>query len=100
MSIPFQALTKLRKSLRDKKSSSSAGLITTGSTSSSPSKVGKFSGHAPPLKGTSCFGTSREELAPREDEIQALRDETQAAKEVIAVLRKQVEELQREKATL
>jgi hypothetical protein len=64
-----QALTKLRKSLRDKKSSSSAALVSSGSTGSSPSKS-KFYGHAPPLKGASCFGASREELAPREDEIQ------------------------------
>ena len=77
------------------------GLMSTNSTGSSPSKIGsKFSGHPPPLKGTSCFGTSREELAPRDDEIQALRDETQASKEVIAILRKQIDELQREKDTL
>ena len=75
-------------------------MTTTGSTGSSPSKAGasKFSGHAPPLRG--CFGTSREELAPREDEIQALWVEAQAAKEAIGILRKQVEELQREKDTL
>jgi hypothetical protein len=32
--------------------------------------------------------------------LQALRDEANAAKESIAILRKQVDELQREKATL
>jgi len=42
----------------------------------------------------------REEVSIREDEFQALREEAQASKDVIGILKLQVEELQKEKNTL
>ena len=93
-----KALSKIRRSLRDKKSSSSAGLV---------------SGHqTPPLaaqgsvKGSSFLGRSSSEavtdreLMNMKEDLQAVQDEAAASKEVIAVLRQQVEELQKEKETL
>jgi len=42
----------------------------------------------------------REEVSIREDELQALREEGQASKDAIGILKLHVEELQKEKNTL
>ena len=92
-----QALTKIRKSLRDKKSSSTAGLTSFG---------GNSGGQTTPSSGNQMLGmlgrTPSEsiEVANLKEDLQAVKDENSASKEVISVLRKQVEELQKEKETL
>jgi len=94
----FQALSKIRRSLRDKKSSSSAGLV---SGSPTPPLAAQGS-----VKGSSFLGRSSSEavtdreLMNMKEDLQAVQDEAAASKEVIAVLRQQVEELQKEKETL
>jgi len=70
----FQALSKIRKSLRDKR---------------------------PPLgprKAT--FEDVSRELETVKDDLQATQDDASASKEVISVLRKQIQKLQKEKETL
>ena len=59
----------------------------------------------PSLKGSFLNRSSSEAVSDREllnikEDLQAVRDEASASKEVISVLRKQVEELQKEKETL
>ena len=87
----FQALTKIRKSLRDKKSASSAGIVsTTSNQPRSPSADSQAQKYV--TKGSMVHEDA--------DLIAALRDENSASKDAIEVLRKQVEELQKEKETL
>lgn len=94
----FQALTKIRKSLRDKKSASSAGLTNTGGSS-------PWGGVSPAKTSIGMLGRSSSEAVDRElinvkEDLQAVKDEAAASKEVISILRKQIEELQKEKETL
>ena len=89
--ICFQALTKIRKSLRDNKSSSTAGLPT---PNSPPGQS------ISPRSGRSFNDAFERELVNLKEDLQATRDEASASKEVINVLRTQLEEVQREKETL
>lgn len=96
----FQALTKIRKSLRDKKSSSTAGLASAGGQTS-PFNQTVLSPSARTSLGILGRSSSEAvELQNIKEDLQAVRDEAAASKEVISVLRKQVEELQQEKDTL
>lgn len=92
--VHFQALTKIRKSLRDKKSSSTASLGTGRQTP--PLQPGL------PLSGGSATpaGSGNQIIVNLKEDLQAVKDEAAASKEVIAVLRKTIEELQKEKETL
>ena len=90
--MKFQALSKIRKSLREKRSASS----------------GSFGGIGSPkrpnleqVKSVGSFASSSamlEDSTP--DMVAAFRDEAQASKEVISVLRTEVEKLELEKETL
>ena len=92
----LQALTKIRKSLRDKKSSSTAGL-----PSINTSKIGESTSPGlSPRSGRSFNDAIDRELLNLKEDLQATRDEASASKEVINVLRTQLEEVQREKETL
>ena len=93
----LQALTKIRKSLRDKKSSSTAGLpsISTNAVTGQTTSPGLS-----PRSGRSFNDAIDRELLNLKEDLQATRDEASASKEVINVLRKQLEEVQREKETL
>ena len=96
-----KALSKIRRSLRDKKSSSSAGLVSGSSGRQTPPLTAQGS-----VKGSSFLGRSSieavtdRELMNLKEDLQAVQDEAAASKEVIGVLRQQVEELQKEKETL
>jgi len=92
----FQALSKIRKSLRDKKSSSTAGL-----PSSAGSEPSAGTGTTPsPLGRTFSEAIDHREIANLKEDLQAVREKASADEEVISVLQKQVEELQKEKETL
>ena len=92
----FQALSKLRKSLRDKKSASSAGIPTAISSGNSS----LFSHDSPTRKNLAKNMSLGSVVQEESDLINALRDEAQASKDVIVVLRKQIDELEKEKETL
>ena len=93
----LQALTKIRKSLRDKKSSSTAGLP----SQSTASRIGESTSPGlSPRSGRSFNDAIDRELLNLKEDLQATRDEASASKEVINVLRTQLEEVQREKETL
>ena len=87
----FQALSKIRKSLREKRSASS----------------GSFGGIGSPkrpnleqVKSVGSFATTSLLESNSADMIAAFKDEAQASKEVINVLRSEVEKLEMEKETL
>ena len=89
----IQALTKIRKSLREKKSASSAGIATVGTSpyGGTPAKQSN-------LKKLISQSSSADESSA--DMVAAYRDEAQASKEVIGVLQSHVEQLELEKETL
>ncbi len=98
----FTALSRIRKSLRDKKATSTAGVVSLPGPPGSPAPgtpvapAGTPGGWSPKR-----FATADDRaMASLRDELQASKDEAAASKEVISVLRKQVETLQMEKETL
>jgi hypothetical protein len=83
---------------------SSAGL-TTPASPASPSFGGQAAMSPSPRSSLGILGRSSSEAVDRElfnikDDLQAVRDEAAASKEVITILRKQIEELQKEKETM
>ena len=93
MNTLFQALSKIRKSLREKRSASSGSFGGVGSPKRTP--------NLEQVKSVGSFASSSAMLDDSTpDMVAAFRDEAQASKEVINVLRSEVEKLELEKETL
>ncbi len=88
-SASLTALHRIRKSFREKKSSSSAC-------------VSPATGHVGPTWSPKRMATvaSVDEVAGLREDLQAARDEASASKEVIAILRRQVDAMHKERETL
>ena len=95
-----QALSKIRKSLRDKKSSSTSGIPATSAGSDVNAPVTGNTPNTPALARTFSEAIDHREITNLKEDLQAVRIKASADEEVISVLRKQVEELQKEKETL
>lgn len=96
-STSFQALSRIRRSFRDTGSTSSSGSAGTrnaGANSAGPWSPKRFSSVA------DSADPKDKELFSLKEDLQAARDESGASKEVIALLRRQVDALQKEKETL